>query len=88
MNDFKTLLFPDTDLSKDRLYPLFLFFAPIHYLKPIESSPGDEEKSECDIFMDKQLCQAHTPAPLGKNRERFLRLANDIAERQDDNWAL
>ena len=82
MNYFNTLLFPDTELSKDRLYPLFLFFAPIHFLKPIESPPDSEEKAESDIFMDQQLCQAHTPVPLGKNRERFLHLVNDIKQRQ------
>lgn len=34
--------------------------------------------------MDSQFCQVHTPHPLGKDRDRFLYLINDIQNRKDD----
>ena len=33
--------------------------------------------------MEQGRCQAHTPAPLGKDRERFLALLHDIETRKD-----
>ncbi len=83
MISFKTLLFPDTDICKDRLYPLFLFFAPIHYLQTVEPDPEGEQRTDSDIFMEQGLCQGHTPVPLEKNRRRFLHLIKDIKERRD-----
>ena len=84
MNSFNTLLFPDTTICKDRLYPLLLFFAPLQILQPVEPAPGNGVRDECDSFMEQSLCQGHTPVPLGKNRERFLHLIRDIRERKDD----
>lgn len=83
MNTLKTLIFPDTILFQDKYFPLFLFFAPINYLAPVEDD-NDDDHREYDIFMDHQLCQVHTPVPLGVNRERFLRLIGDITLRKDD----
>jgi hypothetical protein len=87
MISFKTLLFPDTDICKDRLYPLLLFFSPLHFLQPVEPDPANSQKAESDIFMEQGLCQGHTPVPLEKNRERFLHLIKDIQERKDDYGA-
>jgi len=83
MNSLNCLIFPDTDIFKEKLYPLFLFSTPLHYLQPVES-PADREPGETDLFMESGLCQAYTPAPLGKNRERFMHLVNDIKHRKDD----
>jgi len=87
MNSFNSLLFPDTDFCKERLYPLLLFFSPIHFLQAVEPDPESDERTECDIFMEQGLCQGHTPMPLEKNRQRFLRLIKDIRERKDDYGA-
>ncbi|THB72905.1 MAG: hypothetical protein D6B25_15955 [Desulfobulbaceae bacterium] len=84
MDSLKTLIFPDTILFQDKYFPLFLFFAPINYLAPIEGGNDEDDQSEFDIFMERNLCQAHTPSPLGKNRERFVHLINDIRVRKDD----
>ncbi len=84
MISFNTLLFPDTDICKDRLYPLLLFFSPLHFLQPVEPDPASSQKAESDIFMEQGLCQGHTPVPLEKNRDRFLHLIKDIQERKDD----
>ncbi|MEE4167198.1 MAG: hypothetical protein V2I35_14440, partial [Desulfocapsaceae bacterium] len=87
MISFKTLLFPDTAICKDRLYPLFLFFAPIHFLQTVEPDAGTNQSTDSDIFMEHGLCQGHTPVPLEKNRQRFLHLIKDIRERKDDYGA-
>ncbi len=87
MISFETLLFPDTDICKGRLYPLFLFFTPIHYLQTVEPDPESDQRTDSDSFMEQGLCQGHTPVPLEKNRRRFLHLIRDIQERKDDYTA-
>ncbi len=85
MNALETLFFPDTTISTDRQFPLFLFFSPLHIIKPVEGDENEKEKNRpTDTFMDKGFCQVHTPAPLGEDRERFLHLINDIKNRKDD----
>jgi len=84
MISFNTLLFPDTLICKDRLYPLFLFFSPIHYLQPVETDPEHNQQADRDSFMERGLCQGHTPVPLEKNRQRFVHLIKEIRERRDD----
>ncbi len=83
MTSFDTVLFPDTDIFKEKLYPLFLLCHPVHYLRTVEPAP-DRERTETDLFMESGLCQAYTPAPLGADRDRFQRLVNDIEHRKDD----
>lgn len=84
MNSLNTLIFPNTDIFKDRLYPLLLFCSPLHFLLPVEPDPALTERGETDIFMEQGLCQAHTPEPLSENRDRFLHLVRDIENRKDD----
>ncbi len=84
MKSLSTLVFPDTDIFSERLYPLLLFCTPLFYLQPVERSPEESSPDEPDIFIKSGLCQAHTPAPLGDDRARFLRLIGDIAQRRDD----
>jgi hypothetical protein len=83
MNPLNSLILPDTDIFKEKLYPLFLFSTPLHYLQPVEPL-ADREPVETDLFMERGLCQAYTPAPLGNNRDRFMHLVNDIKNRKDD----
>ncbi len=84
MKSLSTLVFPDTDIFSERLYPLLLFCTPLFYLQPVERNPEASPPDEPDIFIKSGLCQAHTPAPLGQDRARFLRLIDDIAQRRDD----
>ncbi|MFT5699042.1 MAG: hypothetical protein ACI8ZB_001898 [Desulforhopalus sp.] len=48
MNSFDTLFFPETDIFNEKLYPLLLFFVPMHFLQVVESgaegvmNPEDE----------------------------------------------
>lgn len=82
MNSFETLFFPETDIFNEKCYPLLLFFTPLHFLQVVEHSPGSGTNPEADLFLKRGLCHAHVPAPLGENREQFLRLIRDISERK------
>ncbi len=85
MNALETIYFPDTTIYTDRQFPLFLLFSPIHIIQPVETDTTASEESKLpDTFMDENFCQVHTPAPLGKDRDRFLHLINDIKNRKDD----
>ena len=83
MNIFDTLFFPETDIFNEKRYPLLLFFSPLHFLQVVEQGPGSVTNSEVDLFLKHGLCQAHVPAPLGENREQFLRLIRDISTRDE-----
>ena len=85
MNSYATLLFPDTDIFSENTYPLLLFFTPLHFLQLVE--PGAEAKSgvdnETNLFLQRGLMEAHNPAPLGADRQQFLRLIDDIPKRKE-----
>ena len=83
MNIFETLYFPETDIFNEKIYPLMLFFTPLHFLQVVEHGTGSVTNSEAELFLKRGLCQAHVPAPLGDNREHFLRLIRDISERKE-----
>jgi hypothetical protein len=83
MNSFDTLFFPETAIFNEQRYPLLLFFAPLHFLQVVEPGPGSDMSSEADLFLERGLIQAHIPAPLGDNREQFLRLIGDISEQKE-----
>ncbi len=83
MNSFDTLFFPETDIFNENRYPLLLFFTPLHFLQVVEYGPDSITNSEVELFLKSDLCQALVPAPLGDNREQFLRLILDIGERKE-----
>lgn len=87
MTTLDTLYFPDTTLRAQQQFSLSLFFSTIHLLHPVEteeSKEGDSKSlAEGRPFMDRGYCQAHTPSPLGSDRDRFLHLLHDIQNRKD-----
>ena len=83
MNSYETLFFPDTDIFNERYYPLLLFFSPLHFLQLIEQGVGGNSANESGLFLEQGLCKTHTPAPLGENRQQFLRLIDDIRNRKE-----
>lgn len=83
MNSFDTLIFPDTDIFNEKRYPLLLFFSPLHFLQLVESGVSSKTNHEAEFFLRSGLCQEHIPAPLGDNREQFLRLISDIRVREE-----
>ncbi len=85
MGTLETMYFPDTVISTDGQSPLFLFFDTVHILQPVEHDATHRQATDlADTFMERGFCQVHTPAPLGPDRQRFLRLVRDIKERKDD----
>jgi len=83
MNSFDTFLFPDTDIFHEKYYPLLLFFAPLRFLQLVEPGSESDTYNESSPFIESGLCQAHIPAPLGSNREQFLRVISDIKEQRE-----
>jgi hypothetical protein len=84
MNSLKTLYYPGTAIISLRQYPIFLLFQNVLILSPVESDPIENGKESPDSFIKSGFCQVHTPHPLGKERNRFLRLVEDIKTRKDD----
>ncbi|EKD37994.1 MAG: hypothetical protein ACD_75C00908G0001, partial [uncultured bacterium] len=84
MNTLDTLYFPGTDIHSVRQYPIFLLFQKIHLITPVEGDPVEGGKESPDSFIKSGFCQVHTPCPLGKDRNRFLHLVEDIKSRKDD----
>lgn len=85
MNAQDSLYFPGTAIFSDSQYPIFLLFAKIHILEPVEAEENGGTAAEpADLFINNGFCQAHTPCPLGDSRDRFLRLIADIRDRRDD----
>lgn len=84
MNTLDTLYFPGTDIHSVRQYPIFLLFQQIHLLTPVEGDPVEGGIESPDSFIKSGFCQVHTPCPLGKDRNRFLHLVEDIKSRKDD----
>jgi hypothetical protein len=80
---YPSLVFPDTDIFSYRQFPLFLFGSPVIVLEPVVPE-SEEQIRDRDMFIKSGLCQIHNPAPLGEDRERFLRLIEDIGNRKDD----
>lgn len=83
MNSFDTLSFPETSIFDEKYYPLLLFFTPLHFLQVVEPGPDSVIPSESELFLKHGLFQPHVPAPLGDDREQFLRLIGDINERKE-----
>ncbi len=84
MDSFDSFLFPDTNIFHEECYPLLLFFTPLHFLQLVEPGPDSNTDDEAAFFLKSGLCRAHIPAPLGDNREPFLRLIGDIKKKREE----
>ncbi len=78
MNSFDTLIFPDTDIFKEKYYPLLLFCSPLHFLQLVAPDPSVQTNGETAHFYQHGLWRPQVAAPLGINRSQFLRLIDDI----------
>ncbi len=81
MQSLNSLYFPETVLPHHLRNTLLLLPDSLHFLQPVE---GDDSTS-ADPFMEKEICQAHTPSPLGKDRNRFVGLLQEIQEQKSTN---
>ncbi|MBU0944478.1 MAG: hypothetical protein KJ804_22470 [Proteobacteria bacterium] len=85
MQSLNSLYFPQTALPRHQRDCLLLLADTLHLLQPVEpSDEATDESSASDLFMDRGICQVHTPSPLGKDRDRFLGLIHDIRNRKDN----
>lgn len=84
MNSLNTLFFPGTAINSLRLYPIFLLFQNILLLSPVENLAVEGSEGPPDSFIKSGFCQVHTPCPLGRDRNRFLRLIADIKNGKDE----
>jgi len=76
------VIFPDTVPSEHVCIPLVQVFDPLVYCQPVENDQDGQEMST--LCRDLALLDFIAPAPLGVDRERFLRLISDIRTRKDD----
>ncbi|MHB8808393.1 MAG: hypothetical protein ACYC9M_00065 [Desulfobulbaceae bacterium] len=84
--ELSAVIFPDTVLSERLCIPLVPVFAPLVYLQPVENDPdsGQAHSTILDDLLRRSFCTVQVPAPLGEDRERFLRLVSDLRSRRDD----
>lgn len=84
MQSLNSLYFPETTLPRHLRNCLLLLPDTLHLLQPVESKEDAVEANPAaDIFMEQGICQVYTPSPLGKERERFTGLLNEIQTRKD-----
>ncbi len=84
MQSLNSLYFPETVLPHHLRNCLLLLPDTLHSLQPVEPDPAETDPpAGNDLFMEQSICQAHTPSPLGKDRERFLGLLEEIRTRKD-----
>lgn len=85
MQSLNSLYFPETVLPHHLRNCLLLLPDTLHLLQPMEPAPQSTgESSDGDIFMEQSICQVHTPSLLGKDRDRFLGLINEIRTSKDN----
>ncbi len=84
MQSLNSLYFPETVLPHHLRNCLLLLPDTLHSLQPVEPDPAETDPpASNDLFMEQSICQAHTPSPLGKDRERFMGLLEEIRTRKD-----
>lgn len=84
MQSLNSLYFPETVLPHHLRNCLLLFPDTLHLLQPVEpATENTDEISDDDIFMEQGICQVHTPSLLGKDRDRFLQLIEEIRTSKD-----
>ena len=81
MQSLNSLYFPETVLPHHLRNTPLLLPDSLHLLQPVEGN----DSTSADLFMEKEFCQAYTPSPLGKDRERFLGLIQEIQEQKSTN---
>lgn len=77
------IVFPDTVPAAKLIIPLVPVFDRVVYCRAVENDDCHFAEAAHKLA-DATQCEIHVPAPLGKNRERFLHLVRDLRERRDD----
>lgn len=82
--ELPAVIFPDTVLSLPIVVPLVPVFSPLVHLQPVENDPGTMTGPLATALLGAGCCRYAAPAPLGADRDRFLRLVSDLRTRRDD----
>ena len=83
MKSLNSLYFPETLLPRHLRNCLLLLPDTLHLLQAVEPDDEADESTDTDLFMEQGICQVHTPSLLGKERDRFLGLIEEIRTRKD-----
>jgi len=83
MKKISAIIFPDTVPADKTLIPLLHIFKPVVYCQPIENIDNDPNTNIMTTCENSSFL-LYAPAPLGRDRDRFLTLINNIQSRQDD----
>lgn len=79
------VIFPDTVPFEHVCIPLVQVFGPLVYCQPVENDQDGQGMGPLGReLIALSLFNFIAPAPLGDDRERFLRLISDIRTRKDD----
>jgi hypothetical protein len=86
MNTRSAILFPDTVPTEQMLFPLVQVFDRLVYFQVVENDAVSPvlHSELCEEMVRESFCSITVPAPLGEDRERFLRLLSDLRTRRDD----
>lgn len=88
MNAAAVYIVPDT-LPKDGiLFPLVHCFRQAVYLAPVENEQPEELPPLAEELLAQGVLRWHCPAPLGADRERFLRLISELRQRPGEHISL
>ncbi|WP_028585633.1 hypothetical protein [Desulfogranum mediterraneum] len=86
MSDCTAYIFPQTLVQEPLLFSLAALCPSLVYLQGVEDDPACSfaPGSLSQELSKRQQLRFHAPAPLGKERDRFLALVSDLEQRRDD----
>lgn len=86
MKRHSAVIFPDTVPDEQLLFPLVTVFHSLVYFQPVENDQrGDgNDHLEAGDLCRSRYCETTFPAPLGDDKDRFVRLLDDLRHRGDD----
>lgn len=77
-------IFPDTRPKDDMLFPVVQLFRQTVHLAPVENDLPAPLPPLAEELLAQGLLRFHCPAPLGKDRERFLSMVRELRQRPAD----
>jgi hypothetical protein len=77
-------IFPDARPKDDMLFPVVQLFHQTVHLAPVENDLPDTLPPLAEELLAQGRLRFHCPAPLGKDRERFLSLVKELRQRPAD----
>jgi hypothetical protein len=88
MNADAVYIVPDTLPKDGMLFPLVQCFNHAVYIAPVENELPEELPPLAEELLAQGVLRWHCPAPLGADRERFLRLISELRQRPGEHISL